>query len=254
MFSLQDHIDNPMRIPDYLHMEHTVESWKCPRVHQLTQEQYDLIKIHEPNTMYYITDAGRLKVYMGDQLIPEEKLKCKYLLGSKNVFDKPEYSLYMVIENDGRTDLVEIAVTNNLHDAVQLMNTWNKTGYHHETRGIIRQGLVSYIRRENSAHEFIVNILAMFGYRNDPRLQDVINTMTVMGASKGYKFDNFASEQLEYLKKHPNNSVYKRYSNLYDLLVKYDWFRGPEYQKDDVDLEMIDLTAQIDEIVRIMQG
>ncbi|MCM1439729.1 MAG: hypothetical protein NC131_11110 [Roseburia sp.] len=119
---------------------------------------------------------------------------------------------------------------------------------------MIRQALISYIIGVNNCNELIIGIFSMFGYREDPRLQDIIQLMVTMGSqSFTYKLPDFASEQIEYMRKHPNNSLFRKYGDLYNILVTYNFFLGEEYQGKDVDLDEIHLDEPIDRIINVMK-
>lgn len=249
MFSTIDNIRNPLRIVDELHLHPAVDVFQCPRIEHMTQERFDLIT-HDPHTIYHITDSEIPRAYLGDVLLKDHPNKTNVLMGPEN--NDGTYSLYRVITLYDREIIIELSRFTDANDAVKCLNEWNRVGDPYRIRGAIRETLLNYISGLNNVNDFIIGILSMIEYKDDPRLQDVIAVMNSWGAS-GWKkqIPSFPVQQLMIASHSSDNMLFSLYRKIYEKVVVVNGFFNDE--KYYVDPDKAPLTEAIDTICHIFK-
>lgn len=215
----------------------------------VTQETYDMMSSHDPNTMYIISDSPDKRIYIGDTLIRSNNTTKKYFIGQEDV---NRYIIYMntksgnFIESDY---LVPICMYDNAQSAIDALSKFNKVGSHIKLDNDIYNIIISYIDKHLSTHEFIVSIISAYNFKEDPLLQQIIQFAISYGVHKCMKeFPSFFVTQLSRMRTTESRSLLVMYSNLYDLMVKYDFFKGKKYQLDVDTINDIDLSKEISDI------
>lgn len=251
MNSTDHNINNPFQ-KSCINLLKTVESWKMPTfVGYISQEEYDLIKIHDPNSIYAVNTDNGVVLYLGDIKIEAPEIKNKYYIGMN---DNKEYVVYMD-QNSGTGDyftglqnLVPICTYADPQVAIDQLSKFNRVGSHNYRDISIYSLLKSYIDKEISTHELIISILVEFNFREDPRLQNLIEFAMSHNVHKCMKeFPAFYSGQIRVMKDNKPESLFVLYSNLYDLVVKYNFFKDKKYQELSDDLN---LSTEINDIVK----
>lgn len=247
MQSTDNNLNNPLRVGD-IDISQNLGSWDNHKIKIITQEMYDLIQIHDPMTTYVINDAEDGRMYLGDHLISKKEISSKYFIGIDN--NTMEYILYLNIAEQYHDRLIPISRYENPKQAfedLQKYNNWRplKTIDH-----ILRFTILSYIDNHISIHALIVNTLSSFGYRDDPRLQSLICVATSMGTdysqvevSPRFKYEIHNMHDTH------NNSLFKTYSKIYDVISKYDFFRDAKYHSDP---NNVDISQPISDIISIL--
>lgn len=248
MKSTDHNINNPLKCI-CIDLLRTVESWDFPNTLKVTQEKYDLIQIHDPHTIYTITDSSDGRSYYGDALIINDNVSIKYYLGQN---DKNEYVIYVNqlagTGNNNVQQLVPICAYNDPQTAIDALSKCNKTGSHIKRDLDIYNIIKSYIDKYISTHEFIISIIAAFNFKEDPRLQTLIEFAVGHNSHKcSREFPPFYADQLPRMRDYYPESLFVIYSNLYDLIVKYNFFKDKKYE--DVN---VNLSKEITEIFKIM--
>lgn len=218
MFSTHDNLNNPMK-KDWLVLEPSVETWRTPPLVTLSQMEYNLMGTHDPLTYYHTLGAdGKHHIYFGDHEMSVDKNSCKYLMGPT---DHDCYSIYLVLTNCGSSALFEIARFRDVQDAVKALVQWNQNLYKPVPMEDICETIRNYKDDVISCNEFIISIISMFGYRSDPRLQDVINVMATYDDDPAYRrhLSAFAQSQIDHNRKNPKNRLFAKYAAIYDLMV-----------------------------------
>jgi len=245
MRSTDHNINNPLKTID-IDTFRTINSWNSFKFISITQEEYDLMQIHEPYTLYHIKDSKDNRYYVGDMLIENEIKKVKYLL---SIDDNKLYTIYMnQVDTYNNSELIPICSYEDPQVAINKLSEFNRVGSHFDKPLMIYNILINYIEKIISTHEFIIGILDIFGYKEDPRLQDVIQFIVGHNEHKWQKeFLPFLSNEISRMRDLYPDSLYPYYSNLYDLIVKYNFFTDKKYNETDVNL-----SKEIDEIIKIM--
>lgn len=246
MKSTDHNLNNPLRIGN-IDLAREAESWQLPNVLFVTQEFYDLIKIKDPLTIYKITDSKDQRMYYGDHRIDVEKIGIKYLIGPSKKYG--EYILYMNKIYDHNDHLIEIARYDDPQKAINAMILCNNAGNHTATDIKIYNAIISFIDEDISLHDLLISFLCIFGYKEDPRLQDVIETVISYNDNNSRNFsDLFRYEIVNYANTF-DNPLYGLYSDFYNVIVKYDFFKDQKYHKG---LESLDLSDVINDIISVV--
>lgn len=247
MKSTDHNLNNPMVI-DTINLYPSIDSTRLSPVIVLSMEEYNLIQIKDPTCIYVINNTNKKIVYYGEWLIEKDNLKRMYLLGPANKFG--EYTLY-VNETDGHNDrLIQICRYNDPQLAISELNKFNKAGSHYQINLQVYSVISDYIVKNISLNDMLIGIIALFGYQNDTRLQDLIQILTSCNINTDNKIQSqiLLKEQVKVFKT-SNNHLFKYYSDLYDLVISYNYFQGKEFQKDPGEL---DLSKVIEKVLKIM--
>lgn len=217
-----------------------------PEYISVTQEEYDLIQKKDPTAIYIISDTpGRM--YIGDNLLEKEKPKNTYLLGPSNQFG--EYILYLNHPDDWVDHLLEISRYSNPQQAIDALNKFNRVGSHVDSALQTFNLIVCYIQSEITLHELLIGIISLFGYRDDIRLQQVIERATTYDVTRNSRdFSPLMREEIPSWK-NDENYLFTYYSDLYDVIVKHNHFKGREFH---VDPEELNLSNVINDIIKVI--
>lgn len=234
MKSIDNHIQNPMATKwlDYRDL-----FMGSNELHYITQEQYDMHKTHDPETVYIIIDSTTDRMYIGDQEIPKPAHSRQYLMS----FDdhRNVYKVYLNLVSNYRDNLVPVAEYQDVKDAVKAIQAYASVGYHTKAAYATYQALGSYIDEEYGINEAIIGIIAAFGYRDDPRLQYLNEEAIHYGVTANARdIPQYYRAALHNLKDRKADSVIVAYSDIYDIFVKYDFFK-----------EMDDLSGPVKDII-----
>lgn len=248
MRSTDHNLNNPMSV-DPIQLEPQYDALEMLQVCHMPKHLYDQLAIKDPYTLYIVTDlqTGAVSQYYGENLIPHTKQTPQYLMALN---EQGEYVIYQN-ERDERYPfkdcLIDICRHDNPQDAINVLRMFNKVGSHHLANISIYRLLVSYIKKDISINDFIIGVLGVYGYRDHPKLQQVIQTTYSYGVMEGqidpqdkdrgygkYQMDIpvlLRNEIGELARAYPE-SLYPYYSAIYDVIIKYDFFRHPDYQSD----------------------
>lgn len=207
----------------------------------LMQEEYDLLQQPNPNTIYIIINSPERRIYVGRNLADFKSADRMYLIGPGKCYG--EYTLWLNEKVNYEDRLVEISSFKDPQKAINAMNRYNRVGSHTNLAISVYNVLISYLLKEVSLHEFIMGIIALFGYRDDRRFQELLQRTMTTGVQQ-YKRSDLPlqlKDQLHIFKRSANH-LFCFYSDLYDLVVFYDFFKDRKYQENtiyDVDLSEV---------------
>ena len=245
MHSTDYNINAPLKKLE-IELQRRVSSWKFPTHILVTEEEYNLMKIHDPHTIYHIKDSNTDRSYYGDILIQGESFNIKYLMS----IDDNKYIIYtnVLAGTSSKADLIPLCIYDDPQIAINKLSEFNRIGSHYKIDLDIYNMIVNYINKDISTHDLIIGILVTFGYREDPRLQNAIQFIVGHGGNKCMKeFPPVLVDQITRMRDLYPDSLYPFYSNLYDLIVKYDFFMDVKYKEDG-----INLSKEISEISKII--
>lgn len=252
MKSNNSNINNPFKVNE-INLQEQICSTNI-NVVNVSKEEYDLMIIHDPTTIYVTTDKfGRILTYIGDCMIENNNIINKYYI---SIDDKNIYTIYMDnavtdFKNNflGYQKLIPICRYNDPQDAIDALAKFNKIGSHNKIDFDIYNIIKSYIDKNISTHEFIIGILIIFNFKEDPELQVIIENCISHNANNcNYEFPiNYSIYILKFKKYHPY-SLFRIYSDLYDLLLKYDFFKDKKYQNNFDNLDMSNVISEISKI------
>lgn len=249
MKSTDYNLNDPFVI-DSINLQRTLDSRHYPNIEHVNQNFYDLIQIKDPNTVYVINDATDGRIYYGDILIPKERNDVSYLIGNDK---KGNYVLYMNRVVGFNDKLIEICKYKDPQDAINNLNLFNNSGSHQPMNLKIYTTIISYLNDNISINDMILGIIVIFGFKNDPRLQYLIETSRRYIMEVNGKIDKdlppLWREELRHFKDRYPDSLFIYYSDLYDIIVKYNFFKDDKYNLN-VN-EHPDLSDVINEIINM---
>lgn len=184
----------------------------------MTQQEYDLLQQRCPVTLYIITDTGRL--YIGDDMIHREEVTRSYLMTNARGSIGEEYEIILNEGQGFQNRLTPIGTFKDAQTALNHMNRLNRVGSHQDWALSTYAVTLVYIERSMSLHDLLIGIISLFGWRDDTRLQELIDAANFY--SKSHRsMDSLAIrlvEELPGFRKH-SNPLFGFYANLYDLIV-----------------------------------
>lgn len=246
MKSTYQNLDNVMSIGN-IDLQREVDSWKVPTVEKISQELYDLIQVKDPLKIYVISDSNDGRIYFGDHLIPKEQTSSKYVIGIDKVTN--EYVLYMNLVDEHSDHLIPISRYSDPQDAFDAMNMCSNAGSHERINLALFTSICAFIDEYITIHDLILGIISLLGFKNDPRLQTVIEVSLSFGANQNKSdLPSIFKEELPFMQERYSNNLFKLYGMIYNVIVKYDFFKDKEYHRD---VENIDLTKPIADIIYV---
>ena len=236
---------NPMRTFQVDPSNTAIDS--CFKIEFITQDLYDLMNYHDPQTKYIITNSSDGRVYHGDIMVPKEKANAQYLLSINR-----ETGLYQIFSNciyDNIDHLVLIEDYNNPDDAISALTRYQNIGSGDEIASGIYIIINEYIKGNININNTIIGILNIFGFKEDPRLQQLHEANILY--NKYSSSDKRISSQYHHIlpqlaTTHPN-SLFNIYYSIYNIFEKYNFFMSDKYQYDNIDLHI-----EIHEIINIL--
>lgn len=196
-----------------------------PRILNVTQEWYDTLVTKDPMTIYIILDAKDRRVYHGEVLVVEENKKPEYFLS----MDGSQYHIYVNYRENYYDRLVKISSYDSPQKAINDLNRFNHIGTHAQWALQCYNITMSYLYREISLHDLLIGIISIFGYRNHPLLQALIEYSLSLGVNRqSHDICMTMVENMPHFKK--RSHVFKLYSDLYDLVVEFNFFKESKYR------------------------
>lgn len=237
MESSNDNLNNPM-VVDTIDLSLNYNR----RTIKLTKKEYDLIPTKDPTCIYIVKDETDIKptYYLGDCKIRRDFNKDVYLLGPSNKFG--EYTMYLYTTECGGV-LIEICRYNDPNIAIGELIKANKNRSTDKLYLQVRNMLIEYIKGNININDLLIGIISAFGYKDSPKLQDLISTI------RSYSMIKFTFVVLNILARSDDNPLAGLYVKLHDLILSYDYFKGKKFKKEPED---IDLGEIIDKIFNIM--
>lgn len=214
----------------------------------VSQKFYDLTLKHDPKTIYIIEDDPKGKMYIGDVLIDESHEPVQYVVGYHSL--TKEYTVYRVIHTRFNSQLKSLKRYKKPQDAIDAIQKYEKTGSEDKLHMSIYIALTAYIVKDNGIHDTIMSILMnSFGYKEYPGIQDILSLAINTGVNNGDRdiTDQFKAilAERDQVSQYPFCYLYQK---VYDVFVKYDFFKGKAYQCDPEDLV---LSEPIEDIIHI---
>lgn len=215
-------------------LENFISNLRMPEVKPVPQDFYDLMTSHDNNTLYVISDSNEPISYLGDIRVYD--YKNKYFIG-QNI-----NGYYVIYKNEyicKSSELIPICIYDNPQAAIDDLSRFNRVGSHVKRDFDIYNIIKSYINRDISTHDFIIAILTIFNFTESSGLYSIIE-VAVTYCETNSKLE-FSSSYLEIIGKinssYPN-TIFTIYSKLYDLLIKYNFFKDKKYRVDNVNLSL----------------
>ena len=223
-----NHINSPLR-----KIQIDVDKIKPLMTEYVTREFYDKMEQHDPGTVYIITDESPVRVYQGDVLIPlSNSYKPKYFM---TITDDGEYAVYEALwQEDGSAYLYEIERYDDPQKALNSIKNYQSFGPKDSLYNMIYITLMEYISKENGLNETIIHIMAQMGYRDDIRLQNIIDAYTSFGGKMIDRDVPLLFANWIKAKRDPA-TLTKLYADIYEVFLLYDFFKGKTYKSKDLE-------------------
>lgn len=247
MKSTDHNLNNPTKV-NVIELLREISSLSTPNIEIVSQKFYDLIQIKEPNTLYFINDSNPPRIYFGEILISNDKCEGKYFITTGNRIN--EYDLYLKEEIYGNDKLIKICKYDDPQKAIDALNLYNNIGSHDKISISLYNILINYIDKDISLNDLLLGIFTIFGFKEDPRLQELIQLTFTYEQNSNDKTDispMLRCEIRNFRDKYPL-SLYRIYSNLYDIIVKYYFFKDEKYHSD---VNFINLSEIIKDIINV---
>ena len=215
----------------------------------VTQEFYDLLQTKDPFTIYVIEHSWPVKMYHGDVLITNDVDAVSYVMGPSTTYG--EYIIYLWRRVNGVDNLIEICRYNDAQKAIDNLNKYNHIGSHGELENSVYEILNSYIDEEISIHEMIMSIIALFGFKDDPRFNDLNSKFMPYGMINNNPYRDIPVIAVEMIKRKAEsdpNSLFKYYWGIYNRVFVFNFFKGDKYHKY---IDMRDLSTEVREICSV---
>lgn len=215
-----------------------------PRLFFVTQEWYDLLQTKDPHTIYIILNAKDRRVYHGDILISVENQKPRYFL---SISPSKEYQIHINYHENYTDRLILISTYTDINTAIKDLTRFNNVGSHIKWATQAYRIIYLYIRKDISLQEFLIGMISLFGYRDHPMLQTLIEYSLSLGVDM--RSNTPCMELVENLPHFKSRHfIFRMYSDLYDLVVLFNFFKDAKYHDFTKD---IDLSDFIDRLPRI---
>lgn len=247
MFSSTDHnLNDPNRVIE-LNLGLDDQFSDLSKVINLTKEEYDIIRIKDPNTIYVITNTDKNEIYKGELLISLDQPKRKYLISTGD--QEGEYILYLDDVTSNYDRLIPICRYDNVDIAISELHKLNQVGNHTKIDYQIYLLLIRFIKKEMTLHELILAIISLFGYGKNVRFQELIQTIDSFHLTNLCDNPDSTKIAMQGLKRLPNQLCHF-YVSLYDLLgVRYQCFRDRKYHHN---IEELVLSNEINAVKNAM--
>ena len=248
MKSTDYNLNNPMSI-DSIGLQKVYDAWKNPTVQDVTKEYYDLLQTKDPHTIYVITDVYPVRVYYGDLLVSSGDVGVKYVMGPSDKYG--EYVIYMWRKYNFQDTMIEVCRYNDQQKAVDALNKYNKVGAHDAISNSVYEILNSYIDEEISIHNMIMGIIAAFGFKDDPRFNELNSKFMPYGMINNNPFRDIPIIAVEMIKRRAENdkdSLFKYYYGVYNEVFIYNFFKGEKYKNY---TDMRDLSEEVQRICKV---
>lgn len=247
MKSTDMNINNPLSI-DSINMQRTTDYQRAPKIEFISAFLYDRLVSKDPMTIYVISEPGVERMYLGDILIEEQKTSCKYLMGVDD--DTHEYLIIMHIKQPNGSRLVPITRYTDINVAVNVLLKYNNAMSHQKDGLSIYTSISAYIDKFIDINDLIISIIAMYGYKNDPRLQKIINVYNSYHQNNDPLMSSLFITQLQSFADTYNNKLFYYYKGLYEVIEKYDFFKDDKYHHGDLP----NLSSAVKDIEDVMNG
>ena len=223
---------------------------ELPKVVNLKKEEYALVKLKDPNTIYVITNSDKNEIYKGDLLISSDQPKRQYFIGNGEKVG--EYILYLNNVTSNYDRLIPICRYDDPQIAIKELHELNCMGSHTKLEYQLYLLLIQFIKKEMTIHELIMAIFTEFGYAKDTEFQDLIQRIEYFHITTLIENPESTAIAMNGLRRLPNKlCIY--YANLYDLLWnKLRCFSKRKYKKPPEELVLDDEIKLI--IITMEQG
>lgn len=227
MNSNDNNIRNPLSSTD-LQLFQEINAKKAPKIELVPQIFYDHIQVKDPYTIYVISDAPN-RMYYGESLIINDPDRVSYLMSTDVIDGREYYPIFMQMPTPKYlgSNIIEICRYENAIDALNALRKFNAAGGHGEVVQKIYDSIVLYSRDDISMEDFLISCLVAFGFKDDPRLQQIIQVQTSYHRDGDVEGPDLPMALRADIKRMANrsddagNSLLKMYSDIYDTMIKY---------------------------------
>ena len=221
MYSTDYNLNDPNKI-NWITLYKMLSLKHYPEIVKLTKDQYDIIQLKDPYTIYFLFDTKEM--FYGDRPIVDHPTSSKYFLTTTH--HRNEYLMCVNVRNNNTDNIIALSRYNDPQIAVNhlvLLNDLNTTD-HYEVE--ITNIIVEYLDKTISCHDAIISILSLSRFKNDPRLQDVItNTLNFNANEKQNDISDMLKRLSNTLIENQSNNLFKYYFKIYDEFVKNNYFK-----------------------------
>lgn len=225
---------------DDMMTEQIVLQRELPRILAVTQEWFDTLSTKDPKTVYIILGSKDRRVYHGEVLVSQEFRKPEYFLST----NESQIAIYVNFRENYTDRLVKIADYSDIDVAIKDLVRFNTVGAHGKWALQCYNITLRYLLKEISLQDLMIGIMTVFGFGKEPVLQALIDYCLSLGLDpKSFEPNMEVAANLPHIKhRHP---VFRMYSDLYDVLVLFDFFKDPKYHEFDKKINLSDFIQKL---------
>lgn len=219
---------------------------RAKQIVYLTQDRYDSMPMHDPNHAYVIIDANDKRYYYGDAIVIPKPNEIKYYIG---INDQNEYELCVNLKQQNIDQIIPVARYKNAQKAINALQIAKKSNGPFDINLSLYETLIAYINRDSNINNTIINIISSFGHREDPKLQQLIESIhTVPETKDGRDVNPILREDMQHFRNIYVDTLWPIYASIYDVFIIFDFFKD---KRKYVEPEHPDLSGAIDKIINI---
>lgn len=186
------------------------------QVLEVTQEEYDIMKFHDPHTVYY-TDEHRS--YIGDMLMDVKPIRHDNLYMGVDEVDGKIYYTVSMIKAFG---MIEIERFNNPNDAINRIMAKYRSVPAELNRGKIKQLVINLVDETITPGEFMIQLLCEAGYKYSQNLQAMIMSLEHEGRGKSIRGLLVAYNEYRGYGRTPATNIDRLYKAIYACMWTHD--------------------------------
>lgn len=206
-----------------------------PEIISISRLQYHALKVHDM-AVYVISDFPH-EIFYGDSLLSE---------GFQELFNnKPEYFIrynletrdYSIMINNSGIEYIaslknfsEIERHKDPQAAINALIRFSSIGDSTSITRNIYDTLIGYIKKENDLNQCILNIIALFGYKETATYQMLIQF--ILNNEIKIKNDNTLIALIKTSADYTKNKLFDYYIEIFNVIEKYKYFKDDKYNPD----------------------
>jgi len=220
------------------------------------KKEFDLIKVKDPNTIYYVREKDNQIVrYLGilpiDEKVEILKISNNYCLMINDENEYCIYSLQTSYKFPNHEDRILLYRYKNAHDAICKLLDLRKIGSSEELNRDLYNILKWHLNKYTNVQDTILSIMILYGYDTHASFQ---STIQLINNYKSYldnldKYCEFIHD-IVYDARGNIPTLIKIYYKLLQVWVKYNYFKDKKYKVDNLD--NIILKDEINDIIKAM--
>ena len=250
MKSTDNNLYNHLKVTE-IDIRNTIDAFPNSKIFRCDKDYYDAMQQHDPRTTYIVKfKDGVTRCFIGDMPIEKVSRRPKYVM---SITDNCEYQIFINLADtksyDSQSILIPLVRYDDPQKAINALHAYRKVGSSEKISLEIFIALGSYISKENGINELLINLIGNLGYRDDPRLQYLNELAVTYGVESSTRdLSPTYRTMLHNIANKKADTLVPLYSAFYDVIVKYDFFKGKKYSLARREVEELDLSEEVNDI------